>query len=87
MSDLKFSGFGGPARPIQSDEVIGILESGSSYQEGTPHSTMLREAKQALAGIKKYIKDYCRPQIGRRKTNDYSPSNSKEFSARVSNDQ
>lgn len=87
MADLKFSGFGGPSRPVESSEVIGILESGSSYQEGSPHSTLLREAKQAIAGVKRYIREHCRPQLSRQKTNGYSPTNSKEFATRVSNDQ
>jgi hypothetical protein len=87
MSNLEFTSFGGPSLPHNSGEVIGILESGSSYREGSPHSSLLREAKDAVAGIHRYIKEYCRPHLGKQKTNDYSPTNSKEFTSRASNAQ
>jgi len=87
MSDLKFSGFGGPSLPNESSEVIGILESGSSYRDGNPHSSLLREAKEAVAGIKRYIQEYCRPSLGKKKTMGYTPSNTKEHSPRSSNEQ
>lgn len=87
MPDLKFTGFGGPSLPNESSEVIGILESGSSYRDGNPHSSLLREAKDALAGIKRYIQEYCRPTLGRQKSKGYAPTNTREQSPRASNEQ
>lgn len=86
MSDLKFSGFGGPSLPNESGEVISVLESGSSYREGSPHSSMLQEAKEAVAGVKQYIREYCRPKLGNQKAYGYSPSKSKEHTPSVSNE-
>jgi hypothetical protein len=87
MSNLEFSGFGGPSKAIESSEVIGLLENGSSYRDGSPHSDLLRDAKAAIRGIKLYIREHCRPKMEKRHSKGMSPQNSKELGSRVSNDQ
>jgi hypothetical protein len=86
MGDLKFTSFGGPSKALESNHVIDVLESGSSYRQGSPHSDLLREAKAAINGIKLYIIQHCRPQLKKQNKKDMSPQQSKEYGSRVSND-
>lgn len=86
MSDLKFSGFAGPARAINSQELIETLGNDAGYRKNSAHSTLLIEAKRAISGLKRYFSEYCRAQPELRNGAVRSPSKSNEIrSQKVSN--
>jgi hypothetical protein len=86
MGDLKFSGFGGPAKAFASDEVIDALSMSAEYRKNPAHTSMLQDISDAMAGLRKYIVNNCYPP-GRGKAISIGLTNkSKSLSARISHE-